>query len=151
MATRPIPVNILTWVISGPYAMTKLYIRIHTFTTRHDSLTRMGGLTPRSKPQRPGFLDPVAGTNIIIKLITFQTLFNRICPGRHFALRMLHFTLARILATFDILPPVGDDGRPKIPEAKYGKSILRSVHNSGCGTGLIQSPAIEIRCHLNAS
>ena len=87
---------------------------------------------------------------VMIALITFLTVFNRICPGRHFALRMLHFTIARILATFDILPPVGDDGRPMIPEAKYGKSILRSVHNSGCGTGLIQSPALEIRCHLNA-
>ena len=130
--------------------MTKLYIRIHTFTTRHDSLTRTGGLTPQSKPQRPGFLDPVAGMSIVIMLITFVTLFNRICPGRHFALRMLHFTIARILATFDILPPVGDDGRPKIPEVKYNKSIIRSVHSSGCGTGLIQSPALEIRCHLNA-
>ena len=133
--------------------MTKLYIRIHTFTTRHDSLTRMGGSTPQSKPQRPGFLDPVAGTSVnhaYHQLIIFLNLFNRICPGRHFALRMLHFTIARILATFDILPPVGDDERPKIPEAKYSKSLIRSVHSSGCGTGLIQNPAIEIRCHLNA-
>ena len=50
---------------------------------------------------------------------------NRICPGRHLALRMLFLTIARILATFDILPPVDENGCPKIPEAKYNKSLLR--------------------------
>ena len=52
-------------------------------------------------------------------------LSYRICPGRHFALRMLHFIVARVLATFDILPPVDDAGRPKIPEAKYQKGMVR--------------------------
>ena len=52
-------------------------------------------------------------------------LSYRACPGRHFALRMLHFTIACILATFDILPPVDDVGRPKIPEARYQKGMVR--------------------------
>ena len=38
---------------------------------------------------------------------------------------MLHFTVARVLATFDILPPVDDAGRPMIPEAKYQKGMVR--------------------------
>ena len=50
---------------------------------------------------------------------------NRACPGRHFARRMLCFTVARVLAAFDILPQVDDAGRPKIPEAKYRKAIIR--------------------------
>ena len=49
---------------------------------------------------------------------------DRACPGRHFALRMLCFTVARVLAAFDILPQVDDAGRPKIPEAKYRKAIV---------------------------
>ena len=50
---------------------------------------------------------------------------NRACPGRHFARRMLCFTIARVLAAFDILPQVDDAGRPKIPEARYRKAIIR--------------------------
>jgi cytochrome P450 len=49
----------------------------------------------------------------------------RICPGRHFAIRMLCLTVARILSVFDILPPVDNDGRPRIPEAKYQNTIVR--------------------------
>ena len=51
--------------------------------------------------------------------------YNRICPGRHLALRMLYLAVARILATFDILPPVGKDGRPRVPEARYNKPLPR--------------------------
>jgi len=50
---------------------------------------------------------------------------RRICPGRHLALRILCLTIARTLATFDILPPVDKDGCPKIPEARYSKTLLR--------------------------
>ena len=52
-------------------------------------------------------------------------LSDRVCPGSHFALRMLHFTVARILATFEILPPVDEAGRPKIPEARYWNGMVR--------------------------
>jgi hypothetical protein len=51
--------------------------------------------------------------------------YNRICPGRHLVVRMLCFTIARILSTFDILPPVDKDGRPSIPEARFDKSMIR--------------------------
>ena len=128
----------------------KLYIRIHTFTIRPGSSTGTGGSTLQSKPQRPGFLDPVAGTSVNYAHHLPNLLFNRICPGRHFALRMLQFTIARILATFDILPPVGDDRRPQIPEARYHKSIIRSVYSFRGETGLISDPVLEIRCHSRA-
>ena len=38
---------------------------------------------------------------------------------------MLNFTVARILATFEILPPVDEAGRPKIPEARYWNGMVR--------------------------
>ena len=50
---------------------------------------------------------------------------NRVCPGRHLVLRILCFTVARVLAAFDILPQVDDGGRPKIPEAKFRKGLVR--------------------------
>ena len=41
---------------------------------------------------------------------------------------MLCLTIARVLATFDVLPPVGRDGRPKIPEARYHNTFIRCVY-----------------------
>jgi hypothetical protein len=45
--------------------------------------------------------------------------FHRICPGRHFALRVLFLTVARTLATFDISKCLDEDGNPIVPEGKY--------------------------------
>ncbi|KAF9783495.1 cytochrome P450 [Thelephora terrestris] len=50
---------------------------------------------------------------------------RRICPGRHLALRMVYLTVARILATFDILPPVDKEGCPRIPEARFNQTLVR--------------------------
>lgn len=57
---------------------------------------------------------------------------RRICPGRHLGIRILCFTIARILAAFDILPPVDGDGRPRIPEARYHKSMIRHTMPFEC-------------------
>ena len=59
--------------------------------------------------------------------ICLSILRDRVCPGRHFAVRMLCLTFARVLAAFDILPPVDDEGRPRIPEARYHNSVIRWV------------------------
>ncbi|KAF9645500.1 cytochrome P450 [Thelephora ganbajun] len=50
-----------------------------------------------------------------------QLLFGRgrrICPGRHFALRVLFLTVARTLATFDVSKCLGGDGNPIVPDGK---------------------------------
>ena len=52
---------------------------------------------------------------------------DRICPGRHFAIRMLHLTIARTLAVFDILPPVDENGHSRLPEARYNNVLVRYV------------------------
>jgi len=57
---------------------------------------------------------------------------RRICPGRHLALQLLYIAVARILSTFDILPPVDEDGRPVIPEARFKKTLLRAPMPFGC-------------------
>lgn len=45
--------------------------------------------------------------------------FYRICPGRHFVLRVLFLAVARILATFDISKSLDEDGNPIVPDEKY--------------------------------
>jgi len=51
----------------------------------------------------------------------------RICPGRHFALRNLHFMIANILTAFDILPPVDENGHPQPPPPAFKYMLVRSV------------------------
>lgn len=105
--------------------MTKRYIRIRTRTIQPDSWTKTGRSIRQLSPRKPGSLDRVAGASVyILTTSCLILLYNRICPGRHFALRMLYFTIARILATFDIIPPIDDDGRPRIPEVRYNKKVI---------------------------
>ena len=65
------------------------------------------------------------GASVCVAVAVCLNSFNRICPGRHVALRMLYLTVARVLATFDILPPVDKDGCPRIPEARYNETLVR--------------------------
>lgn len=44
---------------------------------------------------------------------------RRICPGRHFALRVLFLTIARTLATFDISMCLDEGGNPIVPDGEY--------------------------------
>jgi cytochrome P450 len=41
---------------------------------------------------------------------------RRICPGMHVAERSLFLGIARILWAFDILPKIGKDGKPILPD-----------------------------------
>jgi hypothetical protein len=93
-----------------------LCIRTHTHTPQFSSLTGMGGLIRPLSPPKPGHLAQVAGMGDIGRLNLPR---NGICPGRHSAIQMLCFVIARILAAFDILPPVDDNERPRIPELRY--------------------------------
>ena len=106
--------------------MTNLCTRSHTHTTRLDFLPKVVKSIRPSWPQKPGYLAQVEGASVHIKSINCLNFpCNRICPGRYLALRMLCLTIARILATFDILPPVDDNGRPSIPEGGYHKTLVR--------------------------
>ncbi|KAF9646526.1 cytochrome P450 [Thelephora ganbajun] len=51
---------------------------------------------------------------------------RRICPGRHFVLRLLFLTVARTLATFDISKCLDGDGNPIVPD---GKTLLELFRN----------------------
>ena len=112
--------------VPGPYVTTKLCIRTHTRIIRLDSLTRTGVSIYPSRPPKPGSLAQVAGMNVHARFICCLYLTcKRICPGRHLAIRVLCLTIARILATFDILPPVDENGNPRIPEARYHNTLIR--------------------------
>jgi len=59
-----------------------------------------------------------------------QSIFGwgrRVCPGRHFGLRVFFLAIARTLATFDISKCLDKHGNPIVPEAK-------------CTLGLISQP-----------
>ena len=56
--------------------------------------------------------------------------FDRICPGRWFALRVLFLNIACTLAVFDIEAPVGEKLEPKFHE-----SHVRYVTCFGVATG----------------
>ena len=50
--------------------------------------------------------------------------FSRICPGRHFALRVVFLTIARTLAVFDISKCLDEDGKPVVPDGKYSLGLI---------------------------
>ena len=50
--------------------------------------------------------------------------YYRMCPGRHFALRVLFLTVARTLAAFDISQCLDENGNPIVPDGKYTSGII---------------------------
>ena len=116
----------LCGVSPGLYVTTKPRTQSHIHTARLGFSTRTRGLICPSRTQKPGSFALVAGASAYDTLINWLNIScDRICPGRHLALRLLYLTIARILTTFDILPPVDEDGRPRIPEARFGRELLR--------------------------
>ena len=55
-----------------------------------------------------------------LALLRLSLSFDRIYPGRHFAVRTLCLNIARILAVFDIEAPAGE----KL-EAKFDSNFVR--------------------------
>ena len=52
---------------------------------------------------------------------------DRICPGRFFAIKVVFISIARVLATFDILPPVDEKGEPRLLQAEFTKDLVSYV------------------------
>jgi cytochrome P450 len=52
---------------------------------------------------------------------------RRVCPGAHFAKVSLFLDVAGILATFDILKAVDDQGREIDPGIEYTNGITRLI------------------------
>ena len=52
-------------------------------------------------------------------------LADRACPGRHFADASLWLTMASVLATFDILPALDEQGRELLPEVAFTSGTAR--------------------------
>jgi len=49
---------------------------------------------------------------------------RRICPGRHFVVRVLFLTIAHTLATFDISKCLDEDGNPIVPRRESPPSLF---------------------------
>ena len=57
-------------------------------------------------------------------------------------MKVVFISIARVLATFDILPPVDENGEPQMPSAKFTKEIIRygeASHSLLCSADLISS------------
>ena len=52
---------------------------------------------------------------------------DRICPGRYLALRTIYLAVVCILSVFDIVPVLGEDGNPRIPEIEFDGGSVRYV------------------------
>ncbi|KAF9645509.1 CyP450 monooxygenase [Thelephora ganbajun] len=94
------------WYVCRRCAVTNRCILMHTF--KPDRFLKDGQINPDVR-------DPE------------QLLFGwgrRICPGRHFAARVLFMTIARTLATFDISKCLDEDGNPIVPDAKYTHGFI---------------------------
>ena len=50
---------------------------------------------------------------------------RRICPGRHFADASLWLSMASILYTFNILPPLDENGNEVLPKLEYTYSLVK--------------------------
>ncbi|THH07845.1 hypothetical protein EW145_g3103 [Phellinidium pouzarii] len=74
-------------------------------------------------PER--FMSDVSGTENTV-LDPSSAVFGfgrRICPGRHFAEASLWLAIANMLAVFDILPVLDNDGHEVLPENKFTEGL----------------------------
>jgi hypothetical protein len=88
----------------------------------------MGSWILRSVIQKAGFSGLEGGTYIFLSHfllnvqrltpeIPFDSIFPRICPGKHFALRTLFLDISCTLAAFDIESPAGQPIKVEFHEA----------------------------------
>ena len=54
-----------------------------------------------------------------------DTVYGRICPGKHFAHSILTLAAASVLSTFDLLKKVDEDGREIEPKREYTSAGVR--------------------------
>ena len=71
-------------------------------------------------------------------------------------MKVVFISIARVLATFDILPPVDENGEPQMPSAKFTKEIIRygeASHSLLCSADLISSgqSSHAVRLHRKTS
>lgn len=52
---------------------------------------------------------------------------RRICPGRFMAEDSMWIVMATILATLDVKPVIGEDGKPIIPVGEYEEGLVAYV------------------------
>lgn len=57
---------------------------------------------------------------------------HRICPGRLLAEASIFIAVANILAAFDILPPLDENGTPKVLPLSFTSGLIRSVCTLRC-------------------
>ena len=62
------------------------------------------------------------------RVVNQADVFDRICPGRHFAEMGLFWTIACVVHVFDISMPLDKDAQSIKPELKMSGGWLSYVH-----------------------
>ncbi|KAG5735110.1 O-methylsterigmatocystin oxidoreductase, partial [Termitomyces sp. T112] len=76
---------------------------------------------------------------------------RRICPGRHLADASVWIAMASILATFDILKPIGSDGKEITPEVKFSTGITSQPSTFYCHIRPRNDQAKDLIMHADTS
>lgn len=77
---------------------------------------------------------------------------RRVCPGRHFAMDVVWLAIAHVLAVFKIEPVCGDDGKAKVPQAKFTPWLIRCARTHvGLASVLTREPAHQNRSSARSS
>ncbi|KNZ73173.1 O-methylsterigmatocystin oxidoreductase, partial [Termitomyces sp. J132] len=76
---------------------------------------------------------------------------RRICPGRHLADASVWIAMASILATFDILKPIGSDGKEITPEVKFSTGITSQPSTFYCHIRPRNDQARDLIMHADTS
>lgn len=63
-------------------------------------------------------------------------VYDRVCPGKHFAEDSLFITMASILATFDISKALDEEGMEITPSAEYTDSAITYAFNPHDSRGI---------------
>ncbi|KAJ4485412.1 cytochrome P450 [Lentinula aciculospora] len=81
-------------------------------------------LLPKSSNEKPGVRWELNLDMMVHDPIPISFGFGRrVCPGQHMALSTFQINVASLLHSFDITPPLGEDGNPVIPQIKYVSGV----------------------------
>jgi len=69
---------------------------------------------------------------------------RRVCPGEHFAFASLFLNCSKVLATMDISPFLGADGKPVLPAVEYESGIVAHPKPFKCKITPRSSKAVEL-------
>jgi len=69
---------------------------------------------------------------------------RRVCPGQHFAFASLFILISNVLATMDIRPVLGPDGKPILPKVEFTSGVVAHPKPFKCSIAPRSEKAAEL-------